>query len=290
MSGSFYSSGKMTNDGKKELCIKPYLKLKITSLDVYVIPIELHSFWCDLFSGLLRLPKFLLHPSLTPTCSHVAVLLHMENNESFYIEYGQYLTKNSKKNSTGIFSSSSKVKSSSNPREEHNDVLYYYINDDGVRLSKFNTKREGNMNEYAKKILTELANKYYGVSYDEFEDIRTNWNNRQMYAIAYCNVKNQITLEELIHHFKGKKEWEAASYNVLTHNCQDFGAEIIKLLKATRCYDFLKVRTREKLFFPNCIIKAFWENEELSAINTIGRIPILGFLFDVGYMINEKFN
>ena len=279
----------MTNNGKKELNIEPYLKLKITSLYVYVIPIELNSFWCDLLSNVINLYKPFIHPALSPTASHVAIQINMENNESFYIEYGQYLTKDSEINSTGIFSSSSNVKSSSNPREEHNDVLYYYINKDGIRLSKFDTKREGNMLEYYEKILAELAHKYYGVSYQEFEAIRKRWGNFQIYTRAYCDVKNKISLEELINNFKGKKEWEASSYNVISHNCQDFGAEIIKLLKAIREDDRFKIRTREKLLFPNCIIKAFWENEELSTINTIGRIPILGFFFDVGYIINEQF-
>ncbi len=31
---------------------------------------------------------------------------------------------------------------------------------------------------------------------------------------------------------------------------------------------------------PNCIISALWDNEDLSVINTIGRIPIFGYIFD----------
>ena len=79
------------------------------------------------------------------------------------------------------------------------------------------------------------------------------------------------------------------TYNALTHNCQHFGAEIIKILKAERIGEFFKLRTREKLILPNCIINAFWENEELSMANTLGRIPIFGFFYDVGYLIRESF-
>ena len=35
------------------------------------------------------------------------------------------------------------------------------------------------------------------------------------------------------------------TYNALTHNCQHFGAEIIKILKAERIGEFFRLRTRE---------------------------------------------
>ena len=91
---------------------------------------------------------------------------------------------------------------------------------------------------------------------------------------------NKITLRELINNFRGKN-WEAKDYNVLTHNCQDFANEIIKILKAVRIHDYDKIRTREKGILPNCIISTLWDNEKLSAINTLGRIPVFGLFFDV---------
>ena len=41
----------------------------------------------------------------------------MENKDLFLIEYGQYLTKDSEKKSTGIFSFTNYIESSNDPRE-----------------------------------------------------------------------------------------------------------------------------------------------------------------------------
>ena len=34
------------------------------------------------------------------------------------------------------------------------------------------------------------------------------------------------------------------------------------------------------MVLPNCIISVLWDNEKLSIINIIGRIPIIGMGFD----------
>ena len=44
------------------------------------------------------------------------------------------------------------------------------------------------------------------------------------------------------------------------------------------------------MILPNCLIKALSENEETSIINIIGKIPIVGFIFDlfmVDFFIKE---
>ena len=89
-----------------------------------------------------------------------------------------------------------------------------------------------------------------------------------------------MNLEELITYCKGEK-WEANNYNALWHNCQDFVAEIIKITKAIRIHNKDKIRSFAKLSLPNCIISQLWNNEKLSAINTVGRIPIVGLFFDL---------
>ena len=213
----------------------------------------------------------------------------MENKDLFLIEYGQYLTKDSEKKSTSIFSFTNYIKSSNDPREETNGASYYYINKDGVRISKFDLKWEGNREEVNKKLITEISVKYYGITVQEFERIINIPNEPNKFHAFLCKINNKITLQELFNHFEGKKEWEAQAYNALTHNRQNFGAEIIKILKAERIDESLKIRTREKLILPNCIINAFWENEKSSMANTIGRIPIVGFFHDVGYLIGESF-
>ena len=203
----------------------------------------------------------------------------MKNKDLLLIEYGQYLTKESEKQNIGIFSSSNNINSSQNCREKTNEFSYYYINKDGVRISKFNVKLSDNIEEVSKQLMYEVATRYYGISVDELK--RINLQDHNMFHAFYCDIKNKITLKELIEHFKGKKEWEAQAYNVLTHNCQNFGAEIIKLLKAVRVDERYRVRTREKMIIPNCMINAFWENEEWSLTNTLGRIPIFGAFYDV---------
>ena len=58
-------------------------------------------------------------------------------------------------------------------------------------------------------------------------------------------------------------------------------AEIIRILKAVRIDERTKVRTIEKMILPNKIISALWDNEDWSVTNTIGRIPIIGLLYDL---------
>ena len=278
MSGTFYSSGKLTNEGAKKLDIRPYLNSKIDSISLYIIPIQLNK-GMDILKGIEMRLKLFLHPALIPNASHVAVQLNMENKDIFLMEYGQYLTKNSEKENVGMFSLLNKVGSSSDPREENNDVEYYYINKDGVRISKFGFKMEGDFKELNKKLITEISTKYYGITEEEF--LRINERESNIFHAFLCKINNKMTLQELFSHFEGKKEWEAQGYNVATHNCQDFGAEIIKILKAERVDESLKIRTREKMIMPNCIINAFWHNEQWSLTNTLGRIPIFGFFYDV---------
>ena len=278
MSGTFYSSGKLTNEGAKKLDIRPYLNSKIDSISLYIIPIQLNK-GMDILKGIEMRLKLFLHPALIPNVSHVAVQLNMENKDIFLMEYGQYLTKDSEKENVGMFSLLNKVGSSSDPREENNDVEYYYINKDGVRISKFGFKMEGDFKELNKKLITEISTKYYGITEEEF--LLINERESNIFHAFLCKINNKMTLQELFSHFEGKKEWEAQGYNVATHNCQDFGAEIIKILKAERVDESLKIRTREKMIMPNCIINAFWHNEQWSLTNTLGRIPIFGFFYDV---------
>lgn len=100
------------------------------------------------------------------------------------------------------------------------------------------------------------------------------------YNIIKCDVKNKITLEELNKEFLGDK-WEARKYNLSSHNCQDFAAELVKILNAVRINEKDKIRINEKKALPNCLINALTNNEESSTINTLGRIPIFGLFFDI---------
>ena len=85
-----------------------------------------------------------------------------------------------------------------------------------------------------------------------------------------------------------KKKWEADKYFVLTNNCQKFGAEVIKFLKAIRKYEHDKIRILEKVILPSCIISALWSNEKLSLGNSLGRIPIFGYFHDLYTVIKNN--
>jgi len=131
---------------------------------------------------------------------------------------------------------------------------------------------------------------YYQISYNEVGKYN-NSNNYYGFANDFekvnCDVLNSIKVRELIDHFKEEK-WEAGKYNVMTHNCQIFGAEIIKVLKAIRRDKEDKLRIIEKTKLPGCIINSLWHNEELSWSNTLGRIPVFGLFHDVYSILKDQ--
>ena len=280
MSGSFTSTGKKTNQGQKNLDLGNLLYTKINNLVIHAVPLS-NSFFASYIriGGKAYTP--LLHPSLTFTLSHIAIQLNMENNDILIIEYGQYITVDSEIKA-GVFSSSGS-NSSQNPRKDSNNNSYYYINKDGARITKVNKEKyftSGHSYEDNCKVISKIiAAEQYGIPYDNFDfNIFKKGVVNGFYTVE-CDVNNKITLNELINNFRSE-QWEAKSYNLATHICQTFGAEVIKILKAVRKNDYDKIRTREKMILPNCMIKALWDNEELSTLNTLGRVPVLGLAVD----------
>ena len=176
--------------------------------------------------------------------------------------------------------------------------MYYYINKDGARLTIYDnsvlSKLDKDFNiqscqrkEISRISLAIMASKYYGIKYEEFFEEAKKLDSSRYYSYIECDIENKINVEDLCNKFKGEK-WEAKNYNVVTHNCQHFAANVIKILKAKRIHDIDKVRTKEKEKLPNCIISNLWDNEELSKINTLGRIPIIGSIYDIFIMKKIK--
>ena len=131
MSGSSISTGTLTNEGNNFLNIQNDLDKRINHIIIYNIPLSLKLYMI----GLKTLGKLLtpfIHSAFTPTFSHIAIGLLIEKSDFFYIiEYGQYYSRDSIiRNST--FSSSS----SNGPKESTNRHDYYYINEDGVRITR----------------------------------------------------------------------------------------------------------------------------------------------------------
>ena len=253
---------------EKLLKIEEYLHIKIKNIVIHSIPLIEHEAISMLRFFGKRLQIF-LHPKLSLTLSHIAIQLNLENDDIFIIEYGPYIRGES--NIKNIY-------------EMNSDNEYYYINTDGIRITKINKEKylcDENSRKYpSETILKIIASQKYNKKYEEFKFSIKEIGIFNGYYSIECNINKRITLKELIDNFKNEK-WKAKNYNALTHNCQVFGAEVIKFLKATRKYDNDKIRTNEKMVLPNCIISALWDNEKLSIINTIGRIPIIGTGFDI---------
>ena len=201
----------------------------------------------------------LIHSALTPTLSHIAIQLNLEDSNFIYIiEYGQYI-------------------SSSSNEQKNNNHSYYYINEDGARITRFSCDelKDRANDSKGQEISRLIAKEFYGeINEENYQKISKN------YQRVECDIKNKISLRELCNNFKNEN-WSAKKYNVASHNSQTFATEIVKILKAIRIHESDKIRTNEKLLLPNCIIKALWKNEDLSLTNTLGRIPIFGLFHDL---------
>ena len=287
MSGSFASTGKKTNGGENTLELGDLLYTRINDIVIHAVPLS-NSFFTSYLRTLGKKYQAILHPALTPTLSHIAIQLNMENDDILIIEYGQYITKDSEIK-PGFFSSSGS-KSSETPREDQNDNSYYYINEDGARITLIDKQRYFKDESYAKQceiVSKVIASQQYNIKYEDFNYTISKKGIVNAFHTIECDVKNKITLSELIDNFKGEK-WVAKKYNVISHNCQNFGAEVLKVLQAVRKNDYDKIRLREKMILPNCMIKVLWDNEDLSALNTVGRIPGFGLAFDAFASIFTK--
>ena len=288
MSGSL-RTGNLTNDGFKLLDIESYLNARIKDLSIHVIPLSTSKafgyFW-NITSILKKFIPMIVNPSL----SHVAIQLNLENSKDILIiEYGQYLTEESDfTNLRGSYISSNE------PKEHHNENIYYYINKDGVRITiieyeKLTSTFGVELNEellsfFVSKI---IACQYYKLSWNEFIKKSFEFLYNSFIPIpSYihfnsvdCDIQNKLSVKELIENFKGEK-WTAKKYNLIMHNCQNFSKEVIKILKAVRKKAYDKIRIVEKEKLPSLISNQLWRNEKLSITNTLGRIPIFGFFHD----------
>lgn len=264
MSGRLKSTGKLTNHGKNSLDISNISNLKILGLDIYSIPLST-SLFSDVMRGIGKVLQPFFHPVISPTFCHIALKLNLENlDDIVIIEYGQYLTEESLR----YFDRAISNLGSSDYRSENNKAKYYYIKKDGVRITKIEKKNRVSVSEYLNEVDNSILDR---------NSISKKLN---QVNIIKCNVKKNMTLKQLINILSNEK-WEANEYNVAKHNCQDFAAEVIKILKAVRINESDKIRLNEKYALPNCMIRALSNNEEISKINIVGRIPIFGLYFDI---------
>ena len=273
MSGNYFSSGIIYNKGEIGLNKEDFYNLKIESTILYKMNLIKNDYVTVLGCGVGIFNALLLPFVNIPKVSHFALQLNTDDNRVIIIEYGQYLNKNSEKKSTGICGSFS----NGDCRECENKNNYYYLLNDGARF--YEIKKNEIEDKYS--IFEIIEANFYNVS---VEKIKKNLLERIGSAVNFhcffLLVGNRITLGELVNHFIKEKKWNAKDYNVLTHNCQDFVAKCIKILKLKRFNEEDKKRLNEIAHASPCIIKAFYDVEGWSAGNTfkriIQRIPFVG--------------
>jgi len=284
MSGSIISTGILTNGGANLLDLERIMDLRIKDITIQIIPLSSNKN-VKFMRAVGRLFQFFLHPMLTPTFCHVAIQLNMENNKDIIIlEYGQYLSEDSEIKTTTILGSGSK--SSDYPRIKTDGAAYWYINKDGARITKINNKHffgQDDLSKFTRADINYVALKvaasfHHEIPYHEMNQHIQDYMD-DYYSID-CNIKEKMTLRELSNHLKDER-WKAKNYCVLSNNCQEFAAEVIRVLKAVRTDENTKVRTVEKMILPNKLISSLWNNEDWSLANTIGRIPLIGLLYDL---------
>lgn len=311
--GKSPSSALLTNEGRKlsEEDIRDKINSEIIGLSIQAIPL-IHNKAGNMFVQCIckTLTLLFLHPricSITP--SHLAIQLTLKNGYIVIIEYGPFITEID----DALNDTKSRSFSLKDYREEETPLSYYYINDDGVRLTILNEdairKYENliesmnylsNLDSQQKRaeiylLITTYKHFFYKNISDLLLSLRKKINNPDNprltnldgYNIIECEIEQSMDLVELCNKFKGT-EWKAGNYNLAHHNCQNFAAEVIKILKAVRKNDFDKIRSREKLILPNCIISNLWDNEKHSWMKTIGRIPLLGPIHDIYFYFHLK--
>ena len=270
--------------------IEKYFDLKIKDINIRIITLSVNKH----FHRLKIFGKYLqdfITPKISPTLSHLAIQLNMENDKDIFIlEYGPYFPVNYiHEESSGILNC---FKSIGKRLEQNNKTPYWFINIDGVRLSKINYEKlfyANDPSKYPKNVVKVAINDaiedhFFGDN-DDYEDMdKFRKKFKDGFKSVECDIKNKITLGELYNYFKGDK-WTAEKYVIGFHDCQNFASEVVYKLKAIRKYEHDQLRIREKKLLPDCVIRELKRNEELSALNIMGSIPIIGLIFDYGYKI-----
>ena len=107
------------------------------------------------------------------------------------------------------------------------------------------------------------------------------------FLISDLFINNKMTLKELLLECKLGASWTANDYNVATHNCQDFIAKVIEVLKVERTInDPTKYRHMTgKVFYPPVILNAFEKNDTPTTLKIAEKIPIVNLFVELGGFI-----
>ena len=104
-------------------------------------------------------------------------------------------------------------------------------------------------------------------------------------------IDNKMTLQELINRCKNNSSWKANDYNLASHNCQDFIAKVIEILKVKRT-DKDKTKYSHlvgKLCYPPVILNALEKNDTPTVIRITEQIPFINIYAEIASKIYSKF-
>ncbi len=166
------------------------------------------------------------------------------SDDGILIEYGEY-------NSVPEFN------------KEYPYPTYYYSNEYGLRYlrMKFSLWK----NEYIKEKT--------GFLEDIFQHME-----------LYFDKSRGITIEQFLNRcwYENSLRFTYKNYNFYTYNCQHFVATAIKVMRAKRYigYNLRGNHNCSKLAIPKSVLDALESNEN-DATSIVGKIPILGSIFDL---------
>ena len=281
-SGSSGSSGLLRNEGAFGDLNSPEIKkiYNLKRISASLITMPLSQNW-DKPNLVLNNIHYIFIP-FTPIYAkftHLAIELELENNIYVVIEYGCYLSKNSNRN---------EFRNITEYRKGKNDgIIYYYPFLDGISfyvyttdtLKKFDENYHGLIENHLKlkypyitAARLKMLVKEYTYEYNIFNIYKNLCNitlEKSIYQLIYhsfrhqirehnLEVENRITFNEFISNFRNG--WRALDYNVLFHNCQDFAAKTIDIIKAYRKNE----RSRQLIFenhMPKNVLDKLKKNE-----------------------------
>ena len=123
-------------------------------------------------------------------------------------------------------------------------------------------------------------------------DYRNKVNNGKKGAIVIDNltIENKMTLKTLIDKCKYDSSWKAKDYNLASHNCQDFIAKVIEILKVKR-NDNNETKYSHwagKVNYPPVILKALEKNDTPAILSVTQKIPLINKFAEIAGFIYSK--
>ena len=108
--------------------------------------------------------------------------------------------------------------------------------------------------------------------------------------IENLTIDNIMTFNELIEKCKSGTSWKANDYNLANHNCQDFIAKVIEILKVKRTiHDETKYsHGTGKVTYPPVILKALENNDTPMGLTIAQSVPYFGKYVEFGAFIYSK--